>query len=140
MSFRLSAAVFVGFPAVLAACGNGSSLARAPGPELDLHTSCVAKSEWTRAATNDCSTCVAHATVPACDCTSNEPYNGVCNDAEVALANDADCTQSLDTCVASCAAGDCTCFEGCYTSHDSCSATTAHALSCLIDACSYLCS
>lgn len=124
---------------VIFGCGDGGSLAKGPGPELDLQTSCANRAAWRRAGTNDCSTCVAHATVPACTCTSDEPYNGVCNQAVTDRANDSDCTTDLNSCVAACAPNDCACSDACYSDHASCEAATAYVLSCLLDACDSFC-
>ncbi|HEX7667876.1 MAG TPA: hypothetical protein VF407_25290 [Polyangiaceae bacterium] len=137
--FRSASALF--FPSIVfvAACGNGSSLERGAPQELDLHTACVDRAAWSKSNANECSTCIAHATVPACDCTSDQPYNGVCNDVEVARTNDADCVQSVDDCVARCRPDDCDCNDACYTGHAECQAATAHAQSCILDACEAFC-
>lgn len=138
MSRRASGLVFA-VVAVLAACGDGSQLVRGRAQELDLHTACVYRAAWTHSSANECSSCIAHATVPACECTRDEPYNGVCNDAEVARTNDPDCVQTVNDCVAKCNPQDCDCSQACYAGHEACAAATAHAQSCLLDACEASC-
>ncbi len=125
------------FTLALVACSNSNTATPVTHPALTFDQACAAEGAFARTNTS-CLNCIATVELPACSCRPSDPFSGKCETESVARTHTADCTSTLDSCVAACKA-DCTCQKACYAGHDACLAATEKRDSCVVDVCASVC-
>lgn len=122
--------------ALLIACGTSN---HADEPAIvgvfDVFEACAIRGSWAGGDTSRCTTCVAYATTPKCDCGSYD-YAGKCDAAQRAVREEPSCVD-VDACVVGCKS-DCACVDRCYQGR-ACKVVAAARDGCVAQVCEAEC-
>jgi len=129
-------AIATGF-VIVPACGGDED---APNNGVnDVRAACQIRAGWAKLDTEACTTCLAAAPLPTCECEAFRDVAGLCKAQGDARRAEKTCDSATEDCVAKCDKRNCECIEGCYARSEACKRVTAARDGCVADACAKHC-